>query len=187
MTHYHITLTELHSFALIGILYWLGAFLLRIFPALTRANLAASVVGGFCGGVTVWVLFKGFDISIEFDSEFRDFLLVLYFSTIGCTTDFQLLRKGGRPLAILSILAIAMILVQNIASVGLAVSFGFSPGYGLLSGSIPFVGGFGSSAAWSREFQAVGLTRALDVAIACSTLGLVLGGVRGRSFRRLSP
>jgi glutamate:Na+ symporter, ESS family len=45
----------------------------------------------------------------------------------------------------------------------------------LLIGSVSFVGGPGTAAAWAKEAQAIGLERAPEIAVAAATLAVVVG------------
>ncbi|MCN4654668.1 sodium/glutamate symporter, partial [Escherichia coli] len=56
---------------------------------------------------------------------------------------------------------------------------------GLLAGSITLSGGHGTGAAWSKLFiERYGFTNATEVAMACATFGLVLGGLIGGPVAR---
>ena len=58
--------------------------------------------------------------------------------------------------------------------------FMIMPLMGLLAGSITLSGGHGTGAAWSKLFiERYGFTNATEVAMACATFGLVLGGLIG--------
>jgi ESS family glutamate:Na+ symporter len=56
---------------------------------------------------------------------------------------------------------------------------------GLISGSITLSGGHGTGAAWGKVFdEQYGFTTATEVAMACATFGLVLGGLIGGPVAR---
>jgi ESS family glutamate:Na+ symporter len=67
--------------------------------------------------------------------------------------------------------------VQNVVGILFAIAYGAHPFYGLLIGSISFVGGPGTAAAWAKEAQAMGLERAPEVAVGAATLAVVVGAV----------
>ncbi|WP_328592014.1 sodium/glutamate symporter, partial [Aeromonas caviae] len=59
------------------------------------------------------------------------------------------------------------------------------PLMGLLAGSITLSGGHGTGAAWSKLFiERYGFENATEVAMACATFGLVLGGLIGGPVAR---
>jgi ESS family glutamate:Na+ symporter len=87
------------------------------------------------------------------------------------------LRAGGRPLVILCAVTIILLVVQNIVGIAVATAAGAHPFYGLLIGSISFVGGPGTAAAWAQEAQSIGLARAPEVAVGAATLAVVVGAM----------
>lgn len=77
------------------------------------------------------------------------------------------------------VVAAVMLVLQDVAGVGLALLLGGHPGYGLFAGSISFAGGHGTAIAWGGEAAAAGLEGAAEFGIACATVGLVVGGIIG--------
>jgi len=68
----------------------------------------------------------------------------------------------------------------------LATALGQSPFFGLLAGSVSLSGGHGTGAAWGKLFTTqYGVAAATEIALACATFGLVLGGVIGGPLARL--
>ncbi len=62
----------------------------------------------------------------------------------------------------------------------MAKMMGLDPLIGLLGASISLSGGHGTGAAWGRVFaERHGLAAATEIAIACATFGLILGGLIG--------
>lgn len=75
--------------------------------------------------------------------------------------------------------------MQNAIGIGMASLLGLDPLMGLLAGSITLSGGHGTGAAWSKLFiERYGFTNATEVAMACATFGLVLGGLIGGPVAR---
>ncbi|MEZ9706667.1 sodium/glutamate symporter, partial [Vibrio breoganii] len=57
---------------------------------------------------------------------------------------------------------------------------GLDPKLGLMTGSITLSGGHGTGAAWASMFHDhFGVDNALEIAMACATFGLVIGGIIG--------
>ena len=74
-------------------------------------------------------------------------------------------RTGGLLAALLLLLALAL---------------DQSPFFGLLAGSVSLSGGHGTGVAWGKVFsEKYGVAAATEIALACATFGLVLGGVIG--------
>ena len=158
---------------------FLGRYLTTHIPALQRYNIPPAVTGGLlCSLLTTLVYFL-WDTQITFDLALRDLLLLFFFSTIGLSAKLRQLAEGGRIIAILVAVAAVMLVLQDVAGVGIALLLGGHPGYGLFAGSISFAGGHGTAIAWGTKASAAGLQGAAEFRIACATFGLVAGGIIG--------
>ncbi len=157
----------------------LGNFLTDKVSFLKLYNIPLAVSGGLVCSVLLTILFKGFDIKVDFDLELRNTLLLAFFSTIGLSAKFSALASGGKTLVILLAIAILMLIFQNLVGVTIAVLSDVQPAYGLFAGSISFAGGHGTSIAWGQVADTVGLEGAGTLGIACATFGLVAGGLIG--------
>jgi ESS family glutamate:Na+ symporter len=172
-----IALTELMTLAvgLTGLAIANG--LSRSVPLLARINVPIPVLGGLMVAVVVGLLHRFGDTSIQFATRLTDFFLLVFFTTVGLSAKLSSLKAGGRPLAILCLVTILLLVVQNIVGILVASAVGAHPMYGLLAGSISFVGGPGTAAAWAKEAQAMGLTRAPEIAVGAATLAVVVGAL----------
>jgi ESS family glutamate:Na+ symporter len=75
----------------------------------------------------IWTLFYLLSgISVEFDMQARDILLVYFFTTIGINAGFSDLLRGGKPLVILLVLTVIYMFVQNFIGIGIAALFEMS-------------------------------------------------------------
>lgn len=157
----------------------LGRFLNGKIEALSKFNIPVAVTGGLLCSVLLTILYKGAGIRIDFDMELRNLLLLTFFSTIGLSAKLSALAAGGKTLVILLGFAILLLICQDLAGVGIAITMGEHPAYGLFAGSISFAGGHGTSIAWGDTAEAAGLTDAGNIGIACATFGLVAGGLIG--------
>lgn len=158
---------------------YLGQFLTRRIALLENNNIPPAVTGGLICSVIVLLLHSFSDLSITFDVNLRDELLLVFFSTIGLGAKFRLLAAGGKALGLLLVCAAVFLIVQNVTGIGLAKLFGAHPGYGLFAGSVSFAGGHGTAIAWGAEAEAAGLVNARELGIAFATFGLIAGGILG--------
>ena len=158
---------------------FLGRFLTTRLSALQRYNIPPAVTGGLLCSILIALLYFLWGTQITFDLALRDLLLLFFFSTIGLSAKLRLLIEGGKTIAILIVVAAGMLVLQDVAGVGLALLFGGHPGYGLFAGSVSFAGGHGTAIAWGAEASAAGLQGAAEFGIACATFGLVAGGILG--------
>jgi ESS family glutamate:Na+ symporter len=122
---------------------------------------------------------------IDFDMSLKDPLMLAFFATIGLNANLASLRSGGKVLGVFLIVVVGLLLMQNAIGIGMATLLGLDPLMGLLAGSITLSGGHGTGAAWSKLFiERYGFENATEVAMACATFGLVLGGLIGGPVAR---
>ena len=124
------------SFTLAIILLFVGKYATQNSSLLRKYSIPEPVIGGFICAAVVAIFYYLLDKQIEFDLEVRDILLLYFFAGIGLNANFKSLISGGKPLLILTALAITYILLQNVLGVSVATAFGFEPILGLMSGSI---------------------------------------------------
>ena len=159
---------------------FLGRFLVQKVTFLKKNNIPEPVVGGvfFCLINLLIYLLLGLEISFEL--EWRDILLVVFFTCIGLNSPLAQLLKGGKSLVILLGLVVAYLFVQNFLGFSMGKLLGISEKIGLLTGSISLSGGHGTAIAWSKVFlDKYQLTGAMEIGAASATFGLVMGGVLG--------
>lgn len=120
------------------------------------------------------------DLSFSFESSLQTTMMLFFFTSIGLSAEFEKLKKGGKPLFIFVILTGAFIIVQNIFGISIASMLGINPSYGLIAGSITLTGGHGTGAAWAQNLtDTFQINGAMELAMACATYGLVMGGLIG--------
>lgn len=157
-----------------------GRALNRKFSFLNRYNIPEPVSSGVIvsGLITLYFVVTGTEIS--FDLFLRDVLLVVFFTCVGLSSSVAELFKGGRSLIILLVLSTLLIFIQNGVGVSLAKMLGIDQNIGLLGGSISLVGGLGTSIAWGKTLLTdYGTVNAVEIGVACATIGLVSGGFIG--------
>ncbi|MVW80726.1 sodium/glutamate symporter [Bordetella sp. 02P26C-1] len=158
----------------------IGRALVNRIGFLRRYSIPEPVVGGLLAAVLITVLLFGADVQVAMDLSLQTPLMLAFFATIGLGADLRTLLKGGRSLIVFWALMIGMLVVQNIAGITAAWAMDLHPLVGLLSGSITLLGGHGTGAAYAGRFAEVdNLQGAMELAMACATFGLVLGGVLG--------
>ncbi|MEM9254149.1 MAG: sodium/glutamate symporter [Pseudomonadota bacterium] len=162
------------------VVLFLGQALNRRINVLREYNIPEPVTGGVLASLAFSMVFWASGTEFSFDLQARDFMLVMFFTTIGLGARLEMLIKGGPALLLLFGLAAVFLMIQNATGIGVASLAGLDAHVGLLGGSISLSGGHGTSIAWSPVFvERFGITNAAEIAIACSTFGLVLGGIVG--------
>lgn len=158
----------------------LGRKLVKSVPFLERYTIPEPVAGGLLVAILLLALKSFLDWEISFDLSLKDPLMLAFFATIGLNANLASLKAGGKALFIFVFVVVGLLLVQNTVGIALAEMLGLDPLMGLLAGSITLSGGHGTGAAWGKTFvDNYGFTRASEVAMACATFGLVLGGLIG--------
>jgi ESS family glutamate:Na+ symporter len=147
---------------------------------LRRYSIPEPVVGGLIAALLITGLRFGLDAGISFDMALQTPLLLAFFSTVGLSADVRMLAKGGFKLVLLLGVVAAMLPLQCAIGVGAAIAMDLNPLIGMLAASVTMAGGHGTGAAYATTFGEVnGLRGAMEVAMACATFGLVLGGIIG--------
>ena len=161
------------------VVWFLGEYLTKTLPFLKRYSIPSAVTGGLICSALVALVYSFANIEISFDMRIRDLLLLVFFSTIGLSAKFQLLKEGGKSLAVLLLVAAIFLVIQDLTGVLLAKLIGVHPAYGLFGGSISFAGGYGTAIAWGNVAEEAGLLKAKEIGIAFATFGLIAGGILG--------
>jgi len=173
------------SFTLAIILLFIGKSLISKIEILRRYSIPEPVIGGFLCAAAVGVAYFVFDLKVTFTLEIRDWLLLYFFAAIGLRADIRTLISGGKPLAILLVLATTFIFLQNLTGIGIATAFGMDPKAGLMVGSISLTGGVGTALAWAPTFvESLGIGNALELGVAANTVGLISACVIGGPIAR---
>lgn len=168
---------------------FVGRFVRQSIPLLSRLDMPNAVIGALIVAVLILVLQLTAHVDIAFGQRTRDALLLVFFTSIGLSAKLSTLKSGGKPLIILCAVTVLALVMQNVSGAVLAAAWGAHPAYGVLAGSLSFVGGPGTAMAWARELNSQGLANAHVVAIGAATLAtisgaLVAGPITGWIIRR---
>lgn len=167
------------------VVLFVGKAVNRRFGPLREYNIPEPVSGGLLFALAFGLVYAASGIKIDFELTARDVLLVYFFTTIGMNAQVADLRAGGRPLALLLGVTVALMLAQNLLAVSAAWLMGYRPAAGLLAGSISLLGGHGTAIAWAPVLSAEhGVAKALEVGVVCATAGLVLASLAGGPVAR---
>lgn len=174
MPHHSIQIDPFVSITLAILLLFVGKGLAQRFERLRRYSIPDAVIGGVLCALVVSLAYFGFGLRIGFDLELRNLLLLYFFAAIGLRSDIATVRRGGRPLLLLTLLAAAFIVLQNLLGMAVAGGFGLDPRAGLMTGSVALVGGVGTTLAWAPHFiDEFGIGNAMELGLASNMVGLV--------------
>ncbi len=174
-----LNLDIVQSIAFTTVVLLIGSFIKNKIHLLNKYCIPAPVVGGFSFAIISFILRQMGIITIVFDTTLQDILMTAFFTTVGFTASLQVLKKGGTQVIKFLIVAIMLVLAQDILGVMSAKAIGVNPLLGLIAGSVSMTGGHGASGAFGPLMEANGLEGALSIAMACATFGLVSGSIVG--------
>ncbi len=175
-----LSVNAILSFTLGIVVLFVGRRLNSVVGFLREFSIPDPVSGGLLFSILFAILFVVSGIEVEFDLQERDLLLIYFFVTIGINASLRDLLKGGKPLAVLLVLTIGYMVVQDFTGIAVAGLFDLPAAMGLLGGSVSLIGGHGTAIAWApRISEDFGITNAMEVGIACATFGLILASLMG--------
>ena len=168
-----IGLNVYHTIAIAVVILILGEAIRKRVALLQKYCIPVPVVGGLICTVLILIGHETGAFEIKFDMAFKDFFMLLFYSGIGFTASWKLLKKGGPQVIIFLIISSVVVVLQNLLGVGLSKVMGIDPLVGLATGSIPMTGGHGTSAAFAPVLEGAGLANANTISLAAATFGLV--------------
>ncbi|MBL8293360.1 MAG: hypothetical protein JNN08_16045 [Bryobacterales bacterium] len=157
----------------------LGQLLQRRIGPLGRTSIPAPVIGGLLFALAA--LFAPTTV----DTTLRAPLQTVFFTTIGLGASVGLIRRGGRPLVVLWVIATLAAVVQNVAGIGLATMLGVPRELGIIAGALTLTGGPATGLAFSQIFQGRGLVQAPELIIASATFGILAASLVGNPIATL--
>jgi ESS family glutamate:Na+ symporter len=176
--NFHLDLVQTIGLAIVVLFF--GYFFNARIAFLRENNIPEPVVGGIFFAVLTSVLYAYLDVQFAFDLSLKSPLMLTFFTTVGLGASFRLLSEGGPKVLRFLALASVYLLIQDAIGVGLATFTDLHPNFGLLGGSVTLAGGHGTGATWAEAFtKTQNLRGAMELAMACATFGLVLGGLIG--------
>lgn len=167
----------------VGVLF-LGGFLKQKIKILEHFCIPSPVIGGMIFALLSLVLYVTGVVEFDFDETLKTVCMVIFFTSVGFQANLRILKSGGLSLVIFLGCVIMLILGQNFIAIGVAKLMGLDPLIGLCTGSIPMVGGHGTSGAFGPVLEDLGVSGATTVCTAAATFGLVAGSLMGGPLGR---
>lgn len=167
------------TMALVSIVFYIGKYLRNKFSILNKYCIPPSVVGGFVFALFILLFNMTGIATINLDTTLQNIFMTAFFTSIGFTASFKILKQGGTKVITFLGLAILLVILQNIVGVTLASLFDLSPLLGLCTASIPMIGGHGTAGSFGPILEDMGIASATTVSIASATFGLIMGSIVG--------
>ncbi|MEO0964309.1 MAG: sodium/glutamate symporter [Planctomycetota bacterium] len=165
---------------------FLGKWLNSKWGPLREYNIPEPVTGGLIMSILLAIVYFAGGVEIGMDLGPRDALILYFFTAIGLNARLSLLLSGGKPLVILLALTIGYMFVQNLTGLAAATATGQPAAVGVLGGTASFIGGHGTAIAWApRIAEEHGIANALEIGVACATIGLILASLMGGPIAKL--
>lgn len=176
---FEVNLSMIQSIAFTTIVLIIGSFIKERVNIFKKYCIPAPVVGGFSFAIISFLLRKSNLLYINFDTTLQNILMTAFFTTVGFTASISILKKGGSKVLKFLVVAVLLVLTQNVVGVLSAKAIGVNSLLGLIAGSVSMTGGHGASGAFGPVIESSGLNGALSISMACSTFGLVSGSIIG--------
>lgn len=167
----------------VGVLF-IGGFLKKKISILEKFCIPAPVIGGLIFALVSCLLYVFGIVEFNFDETLKNVCMVMFFTSVGFQPNLKVLRAGGLSLVIFLACLFVLIVVQNLAAVGLSQVLDISPLIGMCTGSIPMVGGHGTSGAFGPVLEDFGVEGATTFCTAAATFGLIIGSLMGGPVAR---
>lgn len=179
-----LNLDIVQTIAFTTVVLIIGSFIKSKVGILNKYCIPAPVVGGFSFAIISFILRQTGTLAIVFDTTLQSILMTAFFTTVGFTASMKVLKQGGKKVIKFLIIAVLLVILQNVIGVLSAKLIGVNQLIGLSSGSVSMTGGHGASGAWGPVMEANGLEGGLSIAMACATFGLVGGSIVGGPLAR---
>ena len=179
-----IELDILQSLGIAIIALILGNFLKNKIEFLRTYFIPSPVIGGLIISVLVLLLKESLGLEFTFDKILQDFFMNIFFTAIGLSASFAMLKKSGSLGIKLALAIIILLPLQNVIGVGLAKILGINPLHGIAMGSTSMTGGIGSAVSFGKIMESMGAENNISIGVAAATFGLLAGSLVGGPVAR---
>lgn len=179
-----IELDILQSLGIAIIALVLGNFLKNKIEFLRTYFIPSPVIGGLIISVLVLLLKESLGFEFTFDKILQDFFMNIFFTAIGLSASFAMLKKSGSLGIKLALAIIILLPLQNVIGVGLAKILGINPLHGIAMGSTSMTGGIGSAVSFGKIMESMGAENNISIGVAAATFGLLAGSLVGGPVAR---
>ena len=156
-----------------------GMVLTRKVGFLQRFCIPSPVSGGILFSLLGLALYAWFHIEISFDATLQNVFMLAFFTSVGYQSDLKVLKQGGKLLAIMLVLLVLIITLQNLMPWGITKLMGVNSLLGIAAGSVSMTGGHGTAGGFADLLESMGLEGADTIGMAAATFGLIAGSMVG--------
>lgn len=174
-----IELDILQTLGIAIIAFSLGNLIKNKIEFFQKFFIPAPVIGGIIVSFIVFILKESGSYQIKFDDILQDFFMNIFFTCIGLTCSFKLLKKSGILGLKLALAIIILLPLQNLIGVILSYFLKINPLYGIAMGSTSMTGGIGSAISFGKIMESFGASNSTEIGVAAATFGLLAGSLVG--------
>jgi ESS family glutamate:Na+ symporter len=174
-----IHLDLLQTTGIAAIVVFLGLAIKKRVKFFRTYCIPAPVISGLLVSFLLMFLKLGGIVDIEWTLTLKEFFMDIFFTCVGFGASSKLLKSGGKICAGITFTVVALITLQDIVGVGLAIPLGLHPLHGLGIGSVAMSGGVGTAGAFGPIFEKYGAEGATVISVAAATFGMILGSLVG--------
>jgi len=175
----HIELDMIQTAGVGALALMAGMMMTRRIGFLQRFCVPSPVSGGIVFSFITLVLYGCLDVEVSFDSTLGNVFMLAFFTSVGFQSDLKVIRQGGKLLAIMLVLLVGIIAMQNLMPQAVTRLMGVSPLIGMATGSMPMTGGHGTVGGFASVLEGMGLHGADTIGMAAATFGLIAGSMIG--------
>ena len=156
-----------------------GMVLTRHVSFLQKLCIPSPVSGGILFSLLSLALYGWLDIEVSFDDTLQDIFMLAFFTSVGFQCDLKVIKQGGKALAIMLVLLVLIITLQNLMPWGITRLMGVDSLIGIAAGSVSMTGGHGTAGGFADVLENMGLQGAETIGMAAATFGLIAGSMVG--------
>lgn len=156
-----------------------GMILTRRISFLQKFCIPSPVSGGIIFSLITLALYAWCNLEVSFDDTLMNFFMIAFFTCVGFQCDLKVLKQGGKPMAVMLVLLVLIITLQDLMPIGITYLMDVNPLLGITAGSVSMTGGHGTAAGFAKVLEDMGLSGADTLGMAAATFGLIAGSMLG--------
>ncbi|MDZ7292829.1 MAG: sodium/glutamate symporter [candidate division KSB1 bacterium] len=169
----------IQTVAFAGAALFIGYGIRHVVPLVARYNIPAPVIGGLIIAALNLIARRCNLALFQFDTTLQTPFMIAFFTSIGFSASFSLLKVGGPQVVLFLIIATVIAIVQNLVGIAVAIPLDLHPLFGVISGSLTLAGGPATGLAFAPMFEQAGVTGAGTLALSAAMVGIISAGLVG--------
>ena len=126
-----LSLNLYQSMALAVAIFYFGAFLKSKISVFRTYCIPSPVIGGIIYAIVNLILYQTGVLQLSVDTTLQSVFMNVFFTSVGFTAGFGMLKKGGKSLIVFLVAVCILIGIQDVAGAALCKVFGLQPLLGL--------------------------------------------------------